>query len=433
MKQILFIVTATALAFAGCQAGFIPDGGEGLTSQTINDVLRDAEFDYSTMVPVGVTLSVNLSDGTATRSITGGTLATVRVENASGELLFAAGAESGETVAGEILVPVDSDPLTIEIAASGHATFSVAVDDPQRYLMLDRTVSLAESSATGDYTDTDGDGIIDSYDAEPLNPEVAFVRSIPVGGALTVAFEDNYPELGDGDYNDFVTTYSLTEYRSSRNKLVKVRGQAQALARGAGFEHEFGLALRFDGLDAAGTVIYDARSGLSDLQVSGSDLVVLPLFPATREAFERTGAGDTMDNVKLAGETSIGHVTNFTVTYTASSRKPSADIWKPYDPYLRVFHPDGPDVDVHLIGQPPLPDSENHLLDPAPASGFRDENGFPRALLVPGSWQWPLEHSADSPVIEQAYPEFAAWRASLGTTHTDWYLRPNSGQVFLRD
>lgn len=432
MKRVPLMVTAVVMILGACEAGLVPSPTED-TLHTVSDVLRDADFDYATMVPVAVQVEVDLQTNRS-RSLASGTLATVRITDAGDRTLFAAAAADGETASGEILIPSDSGSLTLEIVAAGHEPFSVAVDNPSRFAELNRVVGLVESASGVAHPDTDGDGVIDPYDAEPTNDQVAFVRNIPAGGALTVAFEDNYPELGDGDYNDFVATYSLSEYRSSRNNLVKVRGTATALARGAGFEHEFGIVLRFAGLNAMATVVYDSRAGLENLELIGSNEIVLPLFPATSESFERPGSDSTMDNVTSSADLSDGYVTTFTVIYTATGAEPPADVWKPYDPYLRVFHTGKPNVDIHLIGQPPLPDSENHLLDPAPAPGFRDPDHYPWALLVPGGWQWPLEHSAsEAPIIEHAYADFSLWVGSQGTTHTDWYNRPVSGQVYLSE
>jgi Domain of unknown function (DUF4842) len=76
---------------------------------------------------------------------------------------------------------------------------------------------------------------------------------------------------------------------------------------------------------------------------------------------------------------------------------------------------------VHLIGKPPLPYSQN----PNAPDGFRDANGFPRALLVPSDWGYPIELTH----IETAYDDFDDWRATEGTDFTGWYLNPNEEHV----
>jgi hypothetical protein len=92
--------------------------------------------------------------------------------------------------------------------------------------------------------------------------------------------------------------------------------------------------------------------------------------------------------------------------------------WKIHDPYLYV-HDTG--CDVHLIGMPPLPNSQN----PNDPDGFRDANGFPRALLVPSNWGYPIELTH----IETAYDDFDDWRTIEGADFSDWYLRPNDEHV----
>lgn len=61
--------------------------------------------------------------------------------------------------------------------------------------------------------------------------------------------------------------------------------------------------------------------------------------------------------------------------------------------------------------------------NPSTPEGFRDENGFPRGLLVPESRRYPEGRV----LIETAYPEFTFWRESLCAERTDRSLGSYSG------
>lgn len=69
--------------------------------------------------------------------------------------------------------------------------------------------------------------------------------------------------------------------------------------------------------------------------------------------------------------------------------------------------------DIPLMGKHPLPGSKNSVSE-----NFADNAGYPRALLVPNDWAYPLERKS----IEPAYPGFEIWRMSAGLTASDWYF-----------
>jgi LruC domain-containing protein len=433
MKRVLFMTVAVAVVFLGCEAGVIT-----LDDDTeIADILRDAEFDYSNVVPVELSVEVDLSD-TNLGAAAGTGLAVIQVVDSQDGLLFSASAADGETVMGEMLVPATPGEVTLSIIAPGHEPYEVVITDPYKYQQLARLISLVADPTAEPEPDTDGDGIIDAYDSAPDDPDIAFVRHIPASTPLTIAFEDNYPELGDGDYNDFVASYQIVEYRSARNNLVKVRGHAEALARGAGYDHEFGIVVRFEGMNGSGTIFrYDhERQFIERVSISGDGYVRVPLFESTKNnAFHRSGGTVRFDNVEPDAAPSEGYSSRFTIVYEAEADSTPASryVWAPYDPYLLVRNPKhGLALDVHLIGKEPLPGSENHLLEGDVPPGFRDADGYPRALLVPGDWGWPRESTDGSPKIETAYPQFADWTLSLGASHSDWYSFAVDGEVMTR-
>ena len=65
-------------------------------------------------------------------------------------------------------------------------------------------------------------------------------------GWATLAFEDLYPRVGDGDYNDMVVKYHVEEFYNPQEELERVSLKFEPLARGAGYVHSLNLSL--DGL-----------------------------------------------------------------------------------------------------------------------------------------------------------------------------------------
>ncbi|HPP88927.1 MAG TPA: LruC domain-containing protein, partial [bacterium] len=63
----------------------------------------------------------------------------------------------------------------------------------------------------------------------------------------TLAFEDLYPNVGDGDYNDFVCDYNVERILNSNNQITQIKLSSKALARGAGYTHKFKVKLKING------------------------------------------------------------------------------------------------------------------------------------------------------------------------------------------
>ncbi|MBW8003819.1 MAG: LruC domain-containing protein, partial [Planctomycetes bacterium] len=261
--------------------------------------------------------------------------------------------------------------------------------------MMLKDTGLKNILTTGTAADRDGDLVPDAYDAFPDDPARAFSVTIPADGSLTIAFEDLFlqAQAGDADYNDFLARYTVTEILDSNNKLVELKGLAEAAVKLAGYNHLFGMVIDFNG-QATLSVSYRDQNGLalsggiSGLPLSKKANIVL--FPSTKD--------------------NIGYKTEFTLSFNAPLEQDQVSR-SPYDPYLYV---DNTGFDIHLIGQEPLTGSNNSV------DTFQDAEGFPWALLVPSDWQHPPETVR----IETVYPLFTQWRESFGAAASDWYLFP---------
>lgn len=245
-------------------------------------------------------------------------------------------------------------------------------------------------SAKGMELDSDGDGIPDSYDVE------AFQVNIPADGKLTVAYEDLYgrADAGDADYNDFITSYSITETISSDGtKLEEFYVEASGKEKLAGYDHIFGFRLNsFSGLaDISGEYVDRLGNTRSFELFDQESPVNIELFKSTSVAKNKTAHFTVSFQEKQNIDESAGEVI---------VDRP------PYNPYLYVKNTGN---DVHLIGEESLDGTYN---------SFMDENHFPWALLLPIDWDPPAEAQR----IEEKYPRFTRWRESGGELSRDWYL-----------
>lgn len=66
--------------------------------------------------------------------------------------------------------------------------------------------------------DTDGDGVADLNDKFATDPARAYISYYPAEQVYrTLAFEDNWPKLGDYDMNDMVIRYRYSMINNAQN------------------------------------------------------------------------------------------------------------------------------------------------------------------------------------------------------------------------
>lgn len=290
--------------------------------------------------------------------------------------------------------------------------------------------------------DPDGDGVEGLDDAFPNDPDRAFVVRTPASGFQTLAFEDNYPRVGDADYNDVVLQFAFDQVLGASGKLKDLGATFHLVARGAGFDHRFGLALHGVPSSAAGSlrVQHFASSGaLSDdapqrleslLQVdpSGGHMLRLDgLIASTRAALPAWNTERATQDIEPA---SMRAVLSFTAPID-----PTVLGTAPFDAYLHVVR-GGELYDVHRPGFLGFADRPAGLPTETGATSFLDQDGYPFALVVPSDWRYPLESVPidDRGVLTGAFPTFAAWRQSRGSLSNTWYTAPRtSGGPYVTD
>jgi LruC domain-containing protein len=291
----------------------------------------------------------------------------------------------------------------------------------------------------GSNPDPDGDGVSGLADYFPNDPTRAFINSTPSTGLDTIAFEDLYPRVGDADFNDAVIQYSIDQVTDSSNNLKQVVGTYHLIARGAGLDHHFGVALHGLPSNATGTIqmetfskdgveVKSSAAALPALQQDAAGAWMLRLddvIPSTRAALPPVTAENGYTNTYFSAPSMNPASVRFIVTFdnavsTASMGAP------PYDPYLLTVHPDGL-YDVHRPGSLPFPGRPAGLPAESGTSSFLDADGYPFALLVPSDWRYPLESvriDGGGRGLTTPYTKFSQWRASNGASQTSWYGAP---------
>jgi len=286
-----------------------------------------------------------------------------------------------------------------------------------------------------DPNDPDGDGVSGIGDAFPNDGDRATIERIPSTGHTVIAFEDQYPVIGDADFNDAVIAYVFELSKDANGNVKDILATFSLVARGAAYDHAFGLHIPGLPATATGTVDVERFVSGSSTPVSVTQRTVQALIAAgTRRVEDIIGSsttllpppsGQTFTNTLFDPVSANAGLARLRITFDVAV-PPTLLGQAPFDPFLYVQNPTYPNtrVDIHLAGNASFADRPAYLPLESGAGAFLDSAGFPWAIEVPNNWRYPMETIS----IETAYPDFTGWRTSSGSNNTDWYDNANSGQ-----
>ena len=326
--------------------------------------------------------------------------------------------------------------------------------DGQRWCDAPITLWSTEASALISIPSGDCTGV--GYNDTEVPEEVPTPEEKPQ--SYRYCFEDNFPEIGDYDFNDAVVT--VTPKVNGREVDLKVTIDAvgateqlglafriNGVSRGAIVEDDFTQDAHFDeGIPSTSFEIIPGAEGLmeeSDLTPGITDVVV-KMTSNVHWAVGRTMATNgsvenyfynTVDPKNTDYEAKRNNVTKPTVNYhfVCGSEEIANQFTAANIDVFIVEGYNGGYWEVHTVPYKTVEVIRKY------ASGNKSQydNNFPWAICVPGDFRYPLEwHSIgfkEDGVITGAYQEpghsFGEW-AEDHTKATDWYLYPTADQVY---
>lgn len=270
----------------------------------------------------------------------------------------------------------------------------------------------------------DGECIKEGYNSDE-NPDDVEIRN----AVYSYAFEDNYPQAGDYDFNDIVLNVNLPAAGNDVKELkyiVDLRAVGAVKQLGAGLRiREFDKSNVEEVSFGAGATqrTNSLNSGIfenASYETNGNELVI-PLFGDAHYVYGYTGSQRPMlntgnastpltniytleVNIKLKNAISIPSVTDgldFFIAYQGGAQKRT-------EIHLNQFN--SPTVNGQL--------ADKEVLDVIKAVN----NTW--ALCVPEKFAYPTETT----VITDAYAKFADW-AHDQAMNTDWYNTVSSNKV----
>ena len=258
---------------------------------------------------------------------------------------------------------------------------------------------------------TDPQQAIDHEDVPPLPIPPYYLQNTEDPKTGTLLFEDNYPEAGDYDMNDFVVTYALrrvtyihfdpnTGTSTPPLYLGAVDYAFTPKHDGAWYGCSFDFML--NDVHETPVHVYDLASnqtmgGLSEETITGTvDLGF---------TWERYGEGDATDCRPTGTQLDAG-AKNHTIGAM-------------FNPFITTNEKG---YEIHLTKQKPSQNAKLDGLDEAALNYvLATDNKHPYAADIPTqNYQIVTEQMT----IDQFYPDFVKWVESNKTTNKDWYEHP---------
>jgi len=230
-----------------------------------------------------------------------------------------------------------------------------------------------------------------------------------------VGYEDQFPKLGDYDFNDLVVAYRVIFSLNAELQVTAVSSEGYLVARGGSFDHNWHLRIALpEGSQAGGTYQLYAPSGSNqgNEQVNAIDTtsgIDISIFDNTTSLF--ASPSSAYANTIWDEESIQGHKFSLEITLSSPVALEAMDN-APFDPYLYVFDTN---YEIHLEGLSPVMPNSNNVSDGLET--FTDDKGYPFALIFPEDWHYPNEYVD----MGEAYPELIEFIQSNRNNKTDWY------------
>ena len=340
-------------------------------------------------------------------------------------------------------LPLDTESCGIELPDLSTATTAFL-----EVQFVDTNVKLGDPEAFYDFTNGPEDiALISSQDTIVVEAIQAGVEEAPLviaknqitsavdawfyypsnNNYYIVSYEDSFPRQGDYDFNDLVVAYRIGLGAVFNNTLQQyevksIVATGYMIARGAEYTHDWYLRIPIN-TPVQGSVTKNLFVANSTEQVLGypqietiSDEVNIKVLTDTKKIMSVEGssfANTLIEQILIPGKKFSFSVNLQTPVLLSDVSAP------PYDPYLHIIPTN---YEVHLSGfRTQISTSANFGND----NGFRDENGFPFALVFPDNWYPPLEGTD----LGLAYKEFINYSTNPTPSNETWYLSPTSLKV----
>lgn len=253
----------------------------------------------------------------------------------------------------------------------------------------------------------------------PVDEEVTVAESIHG----TLAFEDQWPNPGDYDLNDFVVNYTYSVYKNVDNQIVGIQIKLKPIARGSADYTKIGFGIELP--LAVGDV--DAAKVEGASLEPGHSKATFIVWEDARQLF---GSTTGFINVLKGSAPVVAEEVVVTVPLKVPVSNVSMMKFNPFifvnkrshEVHLTDFAPTSK-MDMTLLG------SEKDCSDISTGVYYRMKDmfcwalDFPRAAEDEAAWRYPKEESS----VVKAYKNYSKW--VINKTDLSWFDSAISGNV----
>jgi LruC domain-containing protein len=324
----------------------------------------------------------------------------------------------------EVILGFEDLPRTWGDNDFNDAIFSVKTT-PETAIDTTSLISVPEVN------DADADGVTDELDEFPNDYRRAYSSYFPSNSSyVTLAFEDNWPKVGDYDMNDLVVQERLQTIYDADGNITGMKIEGAILARGA--SHVNGFAMRLMG-------VAPEEIGESSITINGQEYAkftenfqtdaVIQLWSNTNIFTETNESGQCQHFNTLKSCTEFPTVPfTLDIEFTSSLAQlnhSSLDFF--------IFRTNDRSLEIHFAGYPPTDlfnfdrfGTQDDTSSVETGRYFKNAQNLPWGIKLSDKWPHPREYID----IVWAYPDYETWVESSGNQATNWYKTSNRKSHF---
>ncbi|MEI7677334.1 MAG: LruC domain-containing protein [Bacteroidales bacterium] len=295
-------------------------------------------------------------------------------------------------------------------------------------------VDLPKFNKLNDLDDNDHDGVPNQNDDYPNDPERAYNNYYPNASTFgSLAFEDNWPNKGDYDFNDLVLDYRIMYVTNAAGAVKDVFPTIRVRAIGAQYRNGFAFEINGDPNNVQSvTEVYAGPGNLLNGSLfsiysngceRGQSKIVIPFFDNAYTPFGNvSGYLNTISGTTNIYPLQIAKKITFINPVSVASLGEL-----PYNPFIVVNQERG--REVHKPGK-----SATTLADRSLFLTFEDlTNQTTQWYVGSQNYPWvidtpiPFDYPAEGNRIESAFLKVNDWILSRGTQYIDWYSNTGAG------
>lgn len=343
-------------------------------------------------------------------------------------------------------IPVYTETVSLPFSLPSHIKTIYAKYESEAGIKKESFSINSDGSYTVNIKNTVTRAVTRDHDIEDDIDEINRVVYHPSAGWGTIMFEDQFPSLGDYDFNDFVVNYKvqfqdIRGYKKDKYtaKIIQIGLRLRAI--GGIFPYSPYLRLKeINAGEVESIEIYDSKnispSPVGDIVIDQDDNEPLIIDCSILSKNLQKPAGSQYYNTERVALPATKDLPEIHFLIYLKDNKKVEDILEDdeFDLYLKRDN----GMEIHLPGIEPVnykyPSNNSNLLPVFESDGDEEDDNYYYSkekliwgLRIPGN----AAHAIEKANFLEAYQNFAKWATSGGKNNHNWYNQGNANQNLL--